>query len=661
MGIKGQKATTADTRIVRAAIYPGIGVARIGNSAKDYFVGPETMAPAERAPGFYRDAKGALKRQGARFRVYGYNAAGEVVREIACGDKKGGDQIEWTVHVANRKGDWYRFIAALDIPDAVDLQTILRNKTVAEADRGSLVIDPGPRSISGASQRGKKAWRLDSGKFMGKAVDLGEILTDEAGRLIFLGGLGDAGSPNNSPLFDPNDQDSYNNADGWYDDTSDGPVSATVRVDGVELEADGAWVIVAPPNYAPDLIGWRSMYDLQRDIFTTAGQLPLPDKVLFSRDILPLLRRMSGLQWVNKGIAGMFGAGGPLDFDDPDLIERLATVPADADHDPWLELRRTIFNSFRAETLNAYSPGLWPWLYGDAFGSFSPTSPRNNLALPNFQASLMRQWVNGTFVDDRATAVAITSDVEALPVGEQPAMLDQAALGHCLADAFHPGCEMTWPMRHPTLYAAPFRIRRRPEGQEERFYGAKLNQVIAIGLDGPLYAQGPGTITRYMALPWHGDTATCRSGYDPDYDPYLSTFWPARVPNQVLDEADYEIAMDAKRPRAERLTAFHTRVDWEFSVLGHLNYPAIAESMIADFDRMGIVEKRPGPAGDPDMPAEIYVSRAIAKPKARLLAKALKQVAAEGEAPASGTLAEAGWRSEEHRRSFEAVRFRNRR
>jgi hypothetical protein len=648
----------ADTKIVRAAIHPSIGIARIGNSPEAYFIGPETVTPHEREIGFYRDAKGALKRQGARFRVYGYNQAGEVVREIVAG---GGDEIEWTVHVANRKGDWYRFIAALDIPDAADLQTILRNKNVAEADRDSLVIDSGPRNISGVSKRGDKEWRLDTGKFMGTGVDLGEILTDEAGRLIFLGGLGEAGSPNGSPIFDPNDADSYNNADGWYDDTSDGPISAKVRVDGVEMDAEEAWVVVAPPNYAPDVIGWRSMYDLQRDIFTAAGQLPVPDPVLFTRDVLPQLRRLSELQWVNKGIAGMFGAGGPIDFDDPDLIERLAAVPPDADSDPWLELRRTIYNSFRLESLNAYAPGLWPWLYGDAFGSFSADSPRNNLALPGFQASLLRQWVAGQFVDDRASAESTPPDIEALPPAEQPAMLDRASLSHCLADAFHPGCEMTWPMRHATLYAAPFRILRRPEGETERFYGPTLDQEIALGLDGPLYAQGPGTITRYMALPWQGDTATCRSGYDAEYDPYLSTFWPARVPNQVLDEADYEIAMDESKPRSERLAAFHRRVDWEFSVLGPLNYPDIAVSMLKNFDRLGIVQKRPGPKDDPDMPPVVYVSKARAKPPVKLIARVRKLVAERREAPASGTLAEAGWRSEAHRRSFEVVRFRNRR
>ena len=397
----------ADTKIVRAAIHPGIGVARIGNSPDEYYIGPETVTPPKREVGFFRDKKGALKREGARFRVYGFNAAGEVVREISTA---AGDEVEWTVHVANRKGDWYRFIAALDIPDAVDLQTILRNKSVRPAERDSLVIDPGPRSISGKSKRGDKKWRLDTGKFMGAKVDLGEILTDEAGRLIFLGGLGEAGSPKNLPLFDKSDPDSYNNADGWYDDTSDGPVSARVKVDGVEIEAESAWVIVAPPNYAPDIIGWRSMYDLQRAVFTTAGQLPLPDPVLFTRDILPQLRRMSELQWVNKGIAGMFGARRAARF-------RRSRPDRAACHGARRCRHRSVAGA-SANDLQQLPAGdpqrirsgtLALDLYGDAFGCFCETSPRNNLALPSYQAALLRQWVNGAFVDDRATAAAIPS------------------------------------------------------------------------------------------------------------------------------------------------------------------------------------------------------------------------------------------------------------
>src|SRR3712207_2166863 len=63
-----------DTKVVRAAIHPAIGVARVGNSQEGYFVGPEVTEPPHQLDN--RDSQGAIKRQAARFRLYGYNQAG---------------------------------------------------------------------------------------------------------------------------------------------------------------------------------------------------------------------------------------------------------------------------------------------------------------------------------------------------------------------------------------------------------------------------------------------------------------------------------------------------------------------------------------------------------------------------------------------------------
>ena len=66
----------SETAIVGAAIYPAIGIARLGNSENEYFLAPEVTDPLPEPPGFYRDSTGALKRQATRFRVYGLNASG---------------------------------------------------------------------------------------------------------------------------------------------------------------------------------------------------------------------------------------------------------------------------------------------------------------------------------------------------------------------------------------------------------------------------------------------------------------------------------------------------------------------------------------------------------------------------------------------------------
>jgi hypothetical protein len=94
-----------DRTIVRAAIHPAIGIARVGNSPAESFIGPEVIDPPPAPPGSYRDSEGALKRQAARFRIYGYNAAGEVVGELT----PDWASIRWGVHVANRKASWYQW------------------------------------------------------------------------------------------------------------------------------------------------------------------------------------------------------------------------------------------------------------------------------------------------------------------------------------------------------------------------------------------------------------------------------------------------------------------------------------------------------------------------------------------------------------------------
>jgi L-Lysine epsilon oxidase N-terminal len=94
---------TAEPTIVRAAIYPAIGISRVGNSRSEFFLTPEVNDPMPEPPGFYRDPTGALKRQAVRFRVYGLDAAGAPVAELTARNSA----IRWTVHLANKKSAWY--------------------------------------------------------------------------------------------------------------------------------------------------------------------------------------------------------------------------------------------------------------------------------------------------------------------------------------------------------------------------------------------------------------------------------------------------------------------------------------------------------------------------------------------------------------------------
>ena len=166
---------------------------------------------------------------------------------------------------------------------------------------------------------------------------LGELRTDEQGRLIVLGGRGRSFSPKGVALT------TFANNDGWTDDTSDGPVTARVRLGGVELPVDPAWVVVAPPNYGPALatdVG--TLYDVIYQTMLDLGWVTPPAQVSFLADIFPFFDRLADLQWVNQGVLDRYGWDSPEQFMSPEYLARLADPsPANA------AFRQALFARFR--------------------------------------------------------------------------------------------------------------------------------------------------------------------------------------------------------------------------------------------------------------------------------------------------------------------------
>ncbi|MCO8166394.1 LodA/GoxA family CTQ-dependent oxidase [Pseudomonas sp. 21LCFQ02] len=579
---------SGDKDIVYAKIHPSIGIARVGNSKDEFYIGPQVVEPKPQPAGFYRDSTGALKREVAQFRIYGYDAQGKVVRELYM-DKE--VQVEWTVELANHKAAWYNFELALDIPEAASLAPTRRNADVKAPQRSALSILPGARTIKSPNAQGDE-YRFGGGKFFDTEVPLGELRTDAHGRLQVFGGHGKSGScDGKAPV-------TFANNDGWYDDTSDGPVTARVRLDGRELEVAPAWVVVAPPNYGPQQKSVRTLYALMTDLAVQAGQLPAPLHPSFRDDILPIFKAMCDLQWMNSGFAAGFGHGMAQHFLAPDYLHKLSQ-PGET----YAELRRTVANSFRNPEDGDISMKPWPWVYGDAMNVPMPLSPRAMNALSTTQLALLDRWAEGKFIADYDPKHVPEYEFDKIPLQQQPATLDRAALEFCLADAFHPGCEVTWPVRHATMYMEPYRWRHRSADNPEPDYGANLTPTSVASYNGPLYAQFPGSITRWMAVPWQTDTASCRSGYDKQYDPHLPTFWPARVPNQVLSADNYRKVVDASLSKEERLRAFNERSDWNRT----LGITDPLQTMVDHFDRQGIVEVRYKDLNDPDFPDVMQV------------------------------------------------------
>jgi hypothetical protein len=129
-----------------------------------------------------------------------------------------------------------------------------------------------------------------------------------------------------------------------------------------------------------------------------------------------------------------------------------------------------------------------------------------------------------------------------------------------------------------------------------------MNSEIALSPNGPFAASGPGDITKWMAIPWQGDAASCRAF--PSGDPYLPTFWPAAIPNDVLTWESYQIVMDGQLDGEARQGAFRQRENW----LRRLS--SSFTTSLNDFNRewheFGLVTRQPGPEGD-DFPDWIYV------------------------------------------------------
>ncbi|WP_329940616.1 LodA/GoxA family CTQ-dependent oxidase [Streptomyces sp. BE147] len=581
----------AMTDVAYVKVHPAIGIARVGNSDK-FFYGPESPDEPPMTPGFSKDGSAAVKRQAARFRVYGYDENGNVLGEVKHGQD--GATVTWTAQLANKKAAWYKFSLALDIPDAKDLpdeQFARRNADIA--DRGALKNTPSAQSITGLGRSGKV---FDKGTVDGTAVYLGELRTDEAGRLVVLGGKGHSDS-----FTDPKTAlTTFGNNEGWYDDISDGPVTAEVKIGDKPFEAKPAWVVVGPPNYAPDVKGIVTLHDLLYDLFVRNGDLPFPAKVTFDEHIKPLLLRFTGHQWVNEGFAAEFGWRAPNDFTSPQVLATLGSGKPQ-----YRDLRQRVYYSMRNYKRDGVSPLPWPWLYGDAMSS-RPKSPLQHGVLTQTQEKLLELWVEGKF--DDTTLRTPRPELDKAPLALQPGLLDRAALDYCLADAFHPGCEVTWPVRHLTLYQEPFRILHRTDGQDPD-HGPYLTPDKALADDGPLHAQGPGDLTRWMGIPWQTDTASCRSGYElaanigPRYSPYLPSFWPARVPNQVLKEEDFDVVNDENGTDDQREQAFARRAVWH-RFLDRDKLKGL-QNMVDWWAKFGIVETHPYTAGDKKFPDHI--------------------------------------------------------
>ncbi|HEV7403677.1 MAG TPA: LodA/GoxA family CTQ-dependent oxidase [Chthoniobacteraceae bacterium] len=540
------------SEVAYCKIYPGIGIARVGNSADGFFIGPEAPGRAPEPEGGFRDATGHVKRQAARFRIYAFDSSNRVLHEITASSP--GAQIEWTVQLANTKAAWFNFngVAAGLQTDQHGTPAQRRNSGITQ-DRGRLAITPPAKSISGRSQQGA-AHRFSEGKFFDIPVPLGELRTDEEGRLLVLGGAGlSSRTAAGGPITE------YANNDFWHDDTSDGPVTAKVRVAGQEIPVKGtSWVLVAPPKFAPYHQNIVTLYELMDEV----GQGPVPATLSFRNDIYPFFARVADYQWLNRRALQGHGPNRGGNFRDPAIAARLA------DNTPGNQsFRQGILT--RVRNPRTHSPaeansGFMPILSGDE-GDTSTGDPSTWLYVLASQYAMLEQWVAGNFQNDWTGTVSPPPAFAAIAVADQPAALDRAALENCVGGPFFPGIEMTYIARDTQLYEEPF-----------RFKAGKFQ---------------PGDMTKRMAVPWQADFYECEVHW-----------WPAQRPDDVLTEDAYNHGLQQFPQQAQngtlaaKLTA---RVLWARGVGDGLPQPSPGDNdMVKKWSALGFLEQRITPGGE---------------------------------------------------------------
>lgn len=574
-------------------IHPSIGVARLGNSPDDFCIASEAAGglPIECDPNGntpeqevfvkkFRDSEGRIKRQAARFHIFVEDEDHPEGRPLQIGDTiyGGGNYgklvaIEWRVYLANKKSVWYEF-EQLEGEHGYSPDHPRRNADITDSNsRQKLIIDPGPQSISTEADQPQKANFSRGGnsayaqtfppeELSPNPIDtLGDIMVDHGGRLLVLGGHGNSGSYKTG-LGEPRITN-YANNDGWFDDTSDGPVMARLKMTDertgatryVDVE-NPAWVLCAYPNYVPSILDMITMEDVLYDleIREFAGNTFMygarktfdhntqqvdqnnPEAVAwwkkqdlvwnndytpsFTKDIWPILERPNTYGYLSNILSQSNAPHDETDRGtfDPSILSNSSKR--------FLPARQYLYNLLRQSgeenefskkgkpDSRTYNVPLMPLLCGD--NPITNVLPSKFLSLTRTQLFFLKQWADGKFVDDTK------SDSSAFNTSKSPLgrSLDRGIMANILGGAFCPGGEIGWIMRNPSIYREPYRIKADPDFSNFRQTPAsayKTNQINQAYLTGDDLSQDndftkglqPGDLTKYMSIPWQADYNEC--------------------------------------------------------------------------------------------------------------------------------------------------------
>jgi hypothetical protein len=115
------------------------------------------------------------------------------------------------------------------------------------------------------------------------------------------------------------------------------------------------------------------------------------------------------------------------------------------------------------------------------------------------------------------------------------------------------------------------------------------------------------------------------SSYEVFSGEYLPTFWPARVPNDVITEQAYRVIVDTHASPAERYKAFSIdrRRKWlrGFSyVMTDVPRPRflrLSDNFVRNWPNAGLILRKAGPAALPGLPDSLWVETGRTEPAGR--------------------------------------------
>ena len=561
----------------------------IGPEAPGVVVDPGGSGGPGPKGGTYRDSQARLKRQAQRYRVYAYDANDKVVGELTS-DSDMVKSLRWRVHVRNMKSANYAFQGAyLFDPDKLRNPSIQPGKKPIERDQ--LIIDPGVHTIASGQKdavvmKGDVFTGIEKGTLPGelrfegftpkdpskevevtytaaKDIELGQLRLDDKDRLLFVPAPGkgesvttpnvimsnpsETVSPPNGPDNGQNpltNQFAYFNIPGWWDDTCGGEIDVTVTLndgtvlstrDNVKSETDdgtrnpkaGAWVVSAPPKYAPHMYHVVSIRDRVYEAFPEAYPYA-SQKTNFYRDVYPIFANAVNYGWVSAEAAGItsetkgraHGPSQPGNLLNADYL-KLLSDPSEQ----MKPIRQRIYSLMRhapgengklVDSLMPpppQRPTSWkneqfkreedaskmPKLWGTGGKPLQNEQldidlPDQFLSLTDWQLKHMKDWADGNF--EVGTPIE-PKELETLPLDKQPHALDNAALEPTIGGGFHPGIEFPYLIIYRELFADAFRV---GEGVE------------------------PGSLAAYMSSPWQGDFWSCNTAW-----------WPTQRPEVVFE------------------------------------------------------------------------------------------------------------------------------